>query len=1047
MTDLLPAGNPLSEGHLADPTLSRSLCAIPRQSAKPKLEDHGWLHGATRMLVCVKGDDIGAVLPLIGSSFSLTFGRTLPQVTDSRVSREHLEIRWDQHQVQIRERSSLNGSKILRSNLGTSSALAHTWRVLKDGNTVAVGGSHWQLRTRPRSVKLPSAERRTIPATRQRLFGQWHVPRISWRMGIASILMALSLTRLLFFLPSLALYALGGGLGVLSAIWLIARLFANKPDAWDGGLLAIHLEHCASQPQRSDTAHLGNTRSERCAFPWHEAAQCNLWDDSKLDGDLPCQPGFFGAHAYLQALWTIATNARPYGGARVIDEKGTITCGNAARTVHICRDAVCLLCTSTSETPIAHVYIAELEADLPPQCDVLFPSDHTPVSISWARQVFRTEPENSTPSLSDQIVYASALWSARTPPTNQELSCLLGQTLQGSPAQVDLVNDGPHAVIVGITGSGKSEALITLLLGLAQNYSPQELRFVLIDYKGGASLSPLSTLPHTETLLTDHQQHTSLRTFEGIRCLVDHRSALLAKSGFSSLSQWKQQSPETAPPRIVIACDEFTTFADLHPELFDDIIRWTAQGRALGIHIVLATQRPDRALSSAILANVDLRIALRCREAHASRTLVGSDLAAQLPAIPGRAVSEKHGVFQCAWVDNISATVTHINKQWETSSEALWLPPLPASYDNTQRHVPHHPKSPVFIGLCDGIRHGTHRDLAWTSGHIRLEGTPHDQDFFHQACTGIGTTIAQATHQPLIVLSDTQAELPDTALQISESTPDCLNVLANLDTRSVVVIPNRDSLYSHLEDMLGPIHANALWNEFQQRAHEREITIVCATTTPTTQWDKEARLYSYRFLSAHSQTFLTQWGLHDTKLSTPEYGRVIVVHAPARTTTPDGPAIDLPALAVIARYPMQSEEHPQHVSQLDQHSRPPNHNTLIPLLRTWKDTDTDGEKIDLLITHAAPDTPPAGLLAPLRWTIRSQTQVLSPQQWHALPPQTQLTIVICDLTEELRRALLMRAYDSDWLLRLRHLPSDAVLILKQGTVTYFTLTHKPQKSQ
>lgn len=221
------------------------------------------------------------------------------------------------------------------------------------------------------------------------------------------------------------------------------------------------------------------------------------------------------------------------------------------------------------------------------------------------------------------------------------------------PVHVDLVADGPHALVAGTTGAGKSELLQTLVLALARRHGPDRLALVLVDFKGGAGLGACRDLPHVAGLVTDLDTAATARALEGLRAEVRSREALLASAGVPDLEALRARDG-AAPPRVVVVVDELLALRDDLPGTLPALVRLATQGRALGLHLVLATQRPAGALDPQVRANVALRACLRVADPADSLDVVGTPDAAALPADrPGRAllrVGEREVVaLQTAW--------------------------------------------------------------------------------------------------------------------------------------------------------------------------------------------------------------------------------------------------------------------------------------------------------------------------------------------------------------------------------------------------------------
>jgi S-DNA-T family DNA segregation ATPase FtsK/SpoIIIE len=218
---------------------------------------------------------------------------------------------------------------------------------------------------------------------------------------------------------------------------------------------------------------------------------------------------------------------------------------------------------------------------------------------------------------------------------------VLGVAASG-PLVVDLVADGPHVLVAGTTGAGKSELLQTLICSLALGNRPDEMTFLLVDYKGGAAFRGCAQLPHVVGVVTDLDGHLTTRALTSLTAELRRRERLLAQVGLSSVEEYgraRRRDPELPRlPRVVIVVDEFRVLAEELPDFVQGLVRVAAVGRSLGVHLVLATQRPGGIVSGDIRANVSLRIALRVRDRTDSIDVVDAPDAASIEAsTPGRA--------------------------------------------------------------------------------------------------------------------------------------------------------------------------------------------------------------------------------------------------------------------------------------------------------------------------------------------------------------------------------------------------------------------------
>ena len=203
----------------------------------------------------------------------------------------------------------------------------------------------------------------------------------------------------------------------------------------------------------------------------------------------------------------------------------------------------------------------------------------------------------------------------------------LGTDDGGRPVVVDLVRDGPHALVAGTTGAGKSELLRTLVTGLALAHPPSRLGVLLMDYKGGASLGQLADLPHAVGLVTDLDPYLARRVLASLRAELGRRERALGAAGLRDVSD----DDAGLIPRLLIVVDEFRVLAEELPEFLTGLVRVATVGRSLGVHLVLATQRPGGAVPPDLRANVNLRVALRVREVADSLDVLEVPDAARLP--------------------------------------------------------------------------------------------------------------------------------------------------------------------------------------------------------------------------------------------------------------------------------------------------------------------------------------------------------------------------------------------------------------------------------
>lgn len=245
------------------------------------------------------------------------------------------------------------------------------------------------------------------------------------------------------------------------------------------------------------------------------------------------------------------------------------------------------------------------------------------------------------------------------------LDAVVGLGLDG-PLELNLRRDGPHALVAGTTGSGKSEFLQALVVGLAAAHPPSAVTFLLVDYKGGAAFGPCARLPHTVGLVTDLDGGLAARVLASLGAELRRREAVLAAAGAPDLEAMEAMERRAAtaagssgspspPPALVIVVDEFAALLAEVPSFVDGVVDIARRGRSLGLHLVLATQRPAGVVSDHLRANAGLRVALRVADDADSSDVIVTTAAARLPRdVPGRALVSRGGgdvrPFQTAWV-------------------------------------------------------------------------------------------------------------------------------------------------------------------------------------------------------------------------------------------------------------------------------------------------------------------------------------------------------------------------------------------------------------
>lgn len=628
-----------------------------------------WVHDllSSRLhLACVAGPDAGLIIPL--NLHWQVVGRECTGLNDPQVSRQHCRIRLREGRrtcgVEIEDLGSANGVYVGRKHAALV-GFAPTWITARRrhravggaGSTLIMGQSIFEVRALAQHLSFD-----TITVKREEKQRYWR----GWMLLLPALSLTWFVARFIGWAGALgALVALAGAVAYVSRArrsWTRA----HDPIALMYGLALQPVQsRCGeNQPWTIDLTPAGNYRRLHMGrhvivFPTHRPPRTDRSVTVRSGARIGIRPRNSAWKHWIMTQLIVAARGR---GIRAIIKDSELWDDDR-------------LLFSIGHVSERNDWDTVVDPGGEPLCrHQAATGDH--------------EPTKSIPSRITLAELPTPVQSGR-----DGLKAWIGANADG-PISIDLVHDGPHALVAGTTGSGKSEALRTWILQLARAYDPQALRIVFVDYKGGAAFRDLSLLPHSEGVVTDLDVDLTERAIAGLSAELVEREKFFANRGFSSLQEWENSDPTTAPPRILCVIDEFRTMIRTHPGLIERFIDAAARGRSLGIHLIAATQSPGGAISPQMRANLTLRICLRTAEVADSVDVIGTAHAAQLPLNPGRGlINDAQHAVQWAWTPS-QVVSTYIRQT--PASPTLWRQPLPEVLDQEQ--------CPELVGISgDGM--------------------------------------------------------------------------------------------------------------------------------------------------------------------------------------------------------------------------------------------------------------------------------------------------------------------------------------------------------
>ncbi|OAZ43047.1 hypothetical protein A9Z40_14405 [Microbacterium arborescens] len=382
---------------------------------------------------------------------------------------------------------------------------------------------------------------------------------------------------------------------------------------------------------------------------------------------------------------------------------------------------------------------------------------------------------------------------------------------RGGPVIVDLVDDGPHAVVVGATGSGKSELLVTWIASLARASPPSRVNFLLIDFKGGRAFDALTSLPHVAGVVTDLDDRNAVRAIESLAAEVRRRERVLAELGARDIAE-----ASDALPRLVVVVDEYAALTAAHPAMHDVFADIAARGRALGMHLVLATQRAA-GYREAVLANAPLRIALRVADGAESRAVLGSAEAAALPggradrgaALVKRPADAQPHLLRVSLCPPEAIADIARAAAGATPARRPWLPPLPAHIALAEVRR----EGALVLGVADEPAEQRRRVVV-------LDGRAPGAGVLGRAGSGRTTLLRTIAAQ---VPADRLCWVPGDL----EAAWDVVTALDDVPEGWVVVVDDLDRLLAALPDDYSAAAA-AILERVARDARARGIQFICA---------------------------------------------------------------------------------------------------------------------------------------------------------------------------------------------------------------------------
>ncbi len=251
----------------------------------------------------------------------------------------------------------------------------------------------------------------------------------------------------------------------------------------------------------------------------------------------------------------------------------------------------------------------------------------------------------------------AARW--RESQSHKSLAVPLGMRAMGDVLSLNLHEKahGPHGLVAGTTGSGKSETIQSYIISLAVNFHPHEVGLLLIDYKGGGMANLFKDLPHLLGTITNLDGSESMRALASVKAELSRRQRVFSEYGVNHINGYmklfKEGKAEEPIPQLFIISDEFAELKKEQPEFMKELVSAARIGRSLGVHLILATQKPTGVVDDQIWSNSKFKLCLKVQDESDSKEVLKTPDAASI-TLPGRAYlqvgnNEIYELFQSAW--------------------------------------------------------------------------------------------------------------------------------------------------------------------------------------------------------------------------------------------------------------------------------------------------------------------------------------------------------------------------------------------------------------